>query len=219
MSYSADQDSRRSAGLVAAAAVALSIALHVVPQMLQHLVDPAWSMLVLLIIDAGIAALIARSRAAVLIGIVLVVLLGVTVASHQQMLAALPSIALNLLLAVVFGATLRRHETPLIVRIAELDDPSELTPRFTRYLRALTVAWTMFFIVMALSSLLLMLYAPFEWWSLFVNVLTWPLIGLMFAAEWAVRRAAFPDLPAHTPMYIATRVFAYRRHAATAQRT
>lgn len=219
MSYRDDQDSHRRVGLVAAAAVALSIALHVVPQILQHVVDPAWSMLVLLIIDAGIAALFARSRAALLVGIVLVVLLGAAVVSHQKVLAAVPSIALNLLLAAVFGATLRRHETPLIVRIAELDDPSELTPRFTRYLRALTVAWTIFFVVMALLSLLLMFYAPFEWWSLFANVLTWPLIGLMFAAEWAVRRAAFPDLPAHTPVYIIARVFAYRRHAAAVQRT
>ncbi len=41
-----------------------------------------------------------------------------------------------------------------------------------------------------------MLYAPFEWWSLFVNVLSWPLIGVMFAAEWLVRRVAFPEFAA-----------------------
>ena len=87
------------------------------------------------------------------------------------------------MMAGLFGATLRRHETPLIVRIAELDQGA-LTPEFARYLRALTQAWTIFFLAMAALSLILMLYAPFEWWSLFVNVLTWPLIGAMFAIEW-----------------------------------
>ena len=64
-------------------------------------------------------------------------LLGAAVLTHQQLLAALPSIALNLMMAGLFGATLRRHETPLIVRIAELDQGA-LTPEFARYLRALT---------------------------------------------------------------------------------
>jgi uncharacterized membrane protein len=219
MTQSTAPPDNRSLWVVAAVVIALSTALHVVPQMMRHVVDPAWSMLALLIVDAGVAALIIRSRAAAAIGICLVALLGAAVASHQQLLAAVPSIALNLLMAGVFGMTLRAGETPLIVRIAELDDPSELTPAFTRYLRGLTQAWTIFFVVMAVLSLLLMLYAPFEWWSLFVNVLTWPLFGLMFAAEWAIRRAVFPHLPAHTPLHIVTRVFAYQRQSAPGQRT
>lgn len=211
MTQSAASPDRRSLWMMAIVVIALSTALHVIPQMLRHVVDPARSMLALLIVDAGVVALLIRSRAAAITGIGLVGLLGAAVASHQQLLAAVPSIALNLLMAGVFGTTLRAGETPLIVRIAEFDDPSELTPAFMSYLRGLTQAWTIFFVVMAALSLLLMLYAPFEWWSLFVNVLTWPLLGLMFAAEWAIRRAAFPHLPAHTPLHIVTRVFAYRR--------
>lgn len=209
--------SSRSAGFTAAIAMGLAIALHVVPQMLKQWIDPAWSMLALMVIDAAVVALIVRSRAAVVVGVILVMLLGVAVLSHQQLLAAVPFIALNLLLASVFGVTLRKGETPLIVRIAELDNPKELTPPFTRYLRGLTQAWTIFFVVMAALSLLLMLYAPFEWWSLFVNVLAWPLIAMMFGVEWAVRRIVFPHLPAHTPLHIASKVFAYQRHAATEQ--
>ena len=219
MSQDATPPDSRSLWTVAAIVIALSTALHVVPQTLRHLVDPAWSMLALLVLDASVVALIIRSRAAAVTGICLVVLLGLAVATHQQLLAAVPSIALNLLMAGVFATTLRAGETPLIVRIAEADDPSELTPAFRRYLRGLTQAWAVFFVVMALMSLLLMLYAPYEWWSLFVNVLTWPLFALMFAAEWAVRRAVFPDLPAHSPLYIVTRVFAYRRQATSGQRT
>ncbi len=206
--------SRRSLLMLAAGVIVLSTALHVVPQLLQHVVDPAWSMLMLMIVDAGVVALIVRSRAAALIGVLLCALLGAVVFLHQQVLAALPSIALNLLMASVFGSTLRKGETPLIVRIAELDGSTALTPEFVRYLRALTQAWTMFFVIMAALSLVLMIYAPYKWWSLFVNVLTWPLIGLMFAAEWIVRRVAYRELPPHTPWYIAARILAYQRHTA-----
>ena len=202
--------SSRSIWLLAAGAIVLSIALHVVPQVLRDWFDPAWSMLVLMIVDACVIALIVRSRTALLVGVLLAGLLGAAVLSHQQVLAALPSIALNLMLAGVFGATLRQGETPLIVRIAEIDD-GVLTPQFARYLRALTQAWAMFFITMAGLSLMLMLYAPFEWWSLFVNVLTWPLVGMMFAAEWMVRRFGFKELPPHTPLHIVARTLAYLR--------
>lgn len=209
--------SSRGLFLLAGTVIVLSIVLHVVPQLLRDWVDPAWSMLVLMIVDACMVALIVRSRIAVLIGVLLVALFGAIVLLHQQLLAALPSVALNLLLAGVFGATLRDGETPLIVRIAELDSGA-LSPEFARYLRALTQAWMLFFLTMAGLSVALMIYAPFEWWSLFVNVLAWPLIGVMFAVEWLVRRVGFPSLPPHTPLHIATRIMAYRRHAGSGSR-
>lgn len=204
----------RGMWLVTVGAIVLSIALHVVPQLLRDWFDPAWSMLVLMLVDACVVALIMRSRAALLVGVSLAALLAAAVLSNQQILAALPSIALNLMLASVFGATLRPGETPLIVRIAELDQGA-LAPKFERYLRALTQAWAIFFVAMAGLSLVLMLYAPFEWWSLFVNVLTWPLIGAMFIMEWVVRRVGFKELPPHTPLNIATKILAYQRQAET----
>lgn len=210
--------------LPAACALLLSIALHVVPQMWRDWIDPAWSMLILMIVDAGVVALIVRSRAALLVGLLLVAVLGAAWLSHQQIFAALPSVTLNLMLASVFAVTLRRGETPLIVRIAEFGavraiegtvrgTDGALPPEFVRYLRALTCAWMIFFVTMAAMSLVLMLYAPFEWWSLFVNVLMWPLVALMFTAEWVVRRIGFRDLPAHGPLHIATKIFAYQRQA------
>lgn len=205
----------------AAGAILLSTALHVVPQWLRDWIDPAWSMLALMITDACIVALLVRSRAALMVGLSLVALLGAALLLHQQMLAVLPSIVLNLMLASVFAVTLRSGQTPLIVRIAEYGTlegavegkASALTPEFVRYLRALTRAWMIFFVAMAAMSLVLMLYAPFEWWSLFVNVLMWPLIGIMFAAEWVVRRVGYRELPTHGPLHIASQIFAYQRRA------
>jgi len=209
----ADSRLPRGLWLLAVGAMVLSMILHVVPQALRDWVDPAWSMLVLMTLDAGVVALIVRSRSALLVGISLAALLGFAVLSHQQLLAALPSIGLNLMLACVFAVTLRPGETPLIVRIAELDSV-ELTPHFRRYLHGLTRAWAIFFAAMAGLSLLLILYAPFEWWSLFVNVLSWPLIAVMFIAEWLLRVVCFRRLPRHTPLYIATRILAYQRQMA-----
>ncbi len=205
-------ESRRSV-LMLAAAILVSTSLHVVPQWLRHLVDPAWSMLVLMVVDAILVATIVRSRAAIVTGGLLAALLFVTIALNKQIFAALPSVLLNVMLAAAFGATLRGGQTPLIVRIETAAAGSPPAPEFERYLRNLTWAWTVFFIANGVASLLLIVFAPFEWWSLFSNVLTWPLIGAMFAIEWMVRRLLFPQLPAHTPLNIATKIFAYRRQA------
>jgi uncharacterized membrane protein len=76
-------------------------------------------------------------------------------------------------------------------------------------LRHLTLAWVAFFVAMAAMSLLLALTGPFVVWSLFVNVLTWPLIGMMVLGEWLYRRAFRGDLPARTPPEILAATCAY----------
>lgn len=205
------QSSHRNAILSAVVVIGLSITLHVVPQMLRDFVNPAWSMLVLMAIDAIVVSLMMGSRNAAWASLVFIGLLGAVMLTSQNVLAALPSIALNLSLATIFGATLRQGSVPLLVRIEQASTAQPLAPVFVQYLRQLTAAWTLLFVAMAAVSLLLILYAPYEWWSLFVNVLTWPLFGLMFIVEWLVRRVAFPHLPAHTPLDIVAMVFAYRR--------
>jgi len=206
----ATPSTRRSA-LILAVAIVISTSLHVVPQWLRNVVDPALSMLLLMVLDACVVAAVVRSKAAIFTGVMLALLLAATTLLHRQILAALPSIGLNLMLAAGFAATLRRRETPLIERIELVDNPRDLPPGFVRYLRGLTQAWTLFFLLNAAVALLLILFAPFSWWSLFSNVLTWPLIGGMFAAEWLVRSIGFPQLPPHTPLDIAAKIFAYQR--------
>jgi uncharacterized membrane protein len=66
---------------------------------------------------------------------------------------------------------------------------------------------------MAAAAALLALAAPFAWWSLFANVLSWPLIGAMFVADYLVRRFAFPHLPAHTPLQTIASVLSFPRNA------
>jgi uncharacterized membrane protein len=95
------------------------------------------------------------------------------------------------LLAVGFGRSLRAGETPLCTRLADrLHGP--LSPAERRYTRQVTVAWTLLFVALVLTTLGLYLTAPLAAWSLFVNFVTLPLILAMFVAELAVRRRVLP---------------------------
>jgi uncharacterized membrane protein len=58
----------------------------------------------------------------------------------------------------------------------------------TRYTRQVTAAWAIFFLANGAATLLLYAFAPLRIWSMFVNFASLPLIALMFAAEYAVRR-------------------------------
>jgi uncharacterized membrane protein len=95
------------------------------------------------------------------------------------------------LLAVGFGRSLRAGETPLCTRLADrLHGP--LTPAERRYTRQVTLAWTLLFVALVLTTLGLYFAAPLAAWSLFVNFVTLPLIMAMFVAELAVRRRVLP---------------------------
>jgi uncharacterized membrane protein len=95
------------------------------------------------------------------------------------------------LLAVGFGRSLRAGETPLCTRLADrLHGP--LTPAERRYTRQVTLAWTLLFVALMLTTLALYLAAPLAAWSVFVNFVSFPLIMAMFVAELAVRRRVLP---------------------------
>lgn len=95
------------------------------------------------------------------------------------------------LLAIGFGQTLLAGETPMISRFAARIHGG-LPEALARYTRGATLAWSLFFVAMAAISLLLFFFAPIAWWSAFANLLTPPLIGAMFLAEYAVRRIRLP---------------------------
>ncbi len=96
------------------------------------------------------------------------------------------------LLAVGFGRSMGPRHVALCTRLADrLHGP--LTPREVRYTRQVTSVWACFFGALTLTILALYLFAPLPIWSLFVNFIALPLIGLMFVAEYAVRRHALPQ--------------------------
>jgi uncharacterized membrane protein len=98
----------------------------------------------------------------------------------------LPPILINLMLAILFGRTLRPGQTPLITQYSILIR-GKLEPQVVSYTRRVTQLWTLFFIFMATQSLLLALFAPVEIWSLFVNLLNYIFTIMLFVGEFLFR--------------------------------
>jgi uncharacterized membrane protein len=195
-----------------AAVLGLAVALHVVPQALRALIDPAWTMLLLMIADALVVAWLARSLRSLGSVALLAAIFAFTVMQGQQAFAALPSIGLNLLLAAVLGVSLRRGSAPILTRVAKLSYPQDLTPAHERYLRGLTVVWTLFFLALAATSLALSLYAPFATWSFVINVCSLPMMLALFIGEWAARhRRAAARIPSIRNLH-AHRAAGWPRH-------
>jgi len=97
------------------------------------------------------------------------------------------------IMAFTFGRSLRKGSIPLCTQIADkVHGP--LSALELRYTRQVTLAWVIFFLVNVAANFLLFEFAPLSVWSVFVNFCSVPLILLMFAAEYAVRRRVLPQI-------------------------
>jgi uncharacterized membrane protein len=123
-------------------------------------------------------------------------------AGTDALLPVLPHLAIYLLLLGWFGETLRPGREPLVTYMARHVHKT-MSPELIAYTRRVTVAWCVFFLAMAATSLGLFLWAPIGAWSLFVNLLNLPLVVAMFLAEYLWRTVRHPELSRTTiPMMI-----------------
>ena len=98
------------------------------------------------------------------------------------------------LMAASFGLSLLGRRVALCTQLADkVHGP--LSPQEVLYTRRVTAAWAFFFILITAATLSLFVFAPLRIWSLFANFCVLPLIGLMFVAEYAVRRRVLPQVP------------------------
>lgn len=132
------------------------------------------------------------------------------------LLNGVPHAAINLLLIGVFGRTLLGGREPLITGFARRVHGILLPADIERYTRRVTLAWCVFFAVQVLVSAILFAQASLETWSLFVNLMSAPLIALMFVAEYLYRIVQFPD-HAHAPIWKGIQLFV--GHARRLRRT
>jgi uncharacterized membrane protein len=102
--------------------------------------------------------------------------------------------AAYLILFAYFARTLRAGREPLITRLARSVHGS-LSPELVAFTRRVTVAWCTFFAAQVLVSMLLFAFAPFDFWSMFVNLLNIPLLVLMFVGDHLYRAIRLPDHP------------------------
>ncbi len=113
-------------------------------------------------------------------------------------------------LAILFGRTLWGPADPLITSMAHYIYGDTLSERKVRYTRQVTAAWAVYFVSNALVSTGLYLWAPTVVWSVHANLLTGPLIALMFLGEYFVRKWM---LPPHERPGLGDIIRAYRRRA------
>jgi uncharacterized membrane protein len=101
-------------------------------------------------------------------------------------------VAIHVLLAFVFGLTLQAGREPLVTALARRVH-GNLTPAMAAYSRTVTLAWAIYFVAMAVLSLVLYALAPFDVWATFANLLTPLAIVLMFVAEYLLRYRLHPE--------------------------
>jgi uncharacterized membrane protein len=94
-------------------------------------------------------------------------------------------ILLSIGLVVLFSHSLLQPPT-VMERIARLSQPN-LEPAAIRYLRKLTMVWLCFFVVNAAISAATAFWGSLETWTLYNGLISYLLIGSIFAGEFAVR--------------------------------
>jgi uncharacterized membrane protein len=101
-------------------------------------------------------------------------------------MAALTHAGINLFMLWVFGRTLRFGREPLITGFARRVHGT-LPSYIEAYTRRVTLMWCVFFALQIVVSAVLFAFATLDVWSFFVNMLSLPLVVLMFVGEYAYR--------------------------------
>jgi len=135
------------------------------------------------------------------------------IARHFGMLYWIEHAGTQFILCLAFGRTLYAGREPMCTRFARMVH-GQMTPPVAHYTRQVTKAWAGFFGAMAAGSTVLFLAASPAAWSLFAYFLTAPLIMLMFAVEYAVRKHRLPEM-AHAPILDGVKAF-WKKPAAKA---
>jgi uncharacterized membrane protein len=95
-------------------------------------------------------------------------------------------VLISLSMLILFGQSLI-YGPPIVERLARIREP-ELPEVAIAYTRTVTQVWCWFFFGNGLIATLLTIWAPLAWWALWTGLLSYALMGLLFAGEWIVRR-------------------------------
>jgi uncharacterized membrane protein len=121
--------------------------------------------------------------------------------------SAVPHAMVYLTLLVVFAVSLQPGREATVTILAR-KARGALSGEIVRYTRRVTWAWCWFFVAQLMGSLVLLLFAPLDAWSLFVNLCNLPLIGAMLCAEYIYRQWRHA---AHPPERLADMVRSFRQ--------
>ena len=78
------------------------------------------------------------------------------------------------------------HPPSVIERLARVQDPN-LPVQAIAYTRKVTIVWCFFFLINGSIALFTALYASDKIWALYNGLISYGLMGLLFAGEWLIR--------------------------------
>lgn len=110
-----------------------------------------------------------------------------------------------------FGVAFLRSltTTPLIENFARMVKP-ELTEPELAHCRAWTRIWGIYLIAVAVFGLVLAACASLAVWTIYVGVLTYVLVGLLFAVEYVTRKYKFREYDRNPLDWLLSRLFPSR---------
>lgn len=114
--------------------------------------------------------------------------------SMQTLTAKILPVLIQLMLMYFFGRTLLRDKgPPFIESFVRIQFP-EFPPAIGRYCRQLTIVWTVFFAMNAITVSVLAIWGAEYWWSIYNGILIYLFMGLLVLIEYIYRRIRFADL-------------------------
>lgn len=124
------------------------------------------------------------------------------IATGKDVFIKLYPVLMNLIFLFSFGSTL--FIGPVIVfRFACLTDKklagSFIAGRIEKYCRKVTIAWCVFFILNGAAALYTVLSQNDKIWSLYNGGISYLLMGILFAVEFAIRKVVNSKMPKYIP--------------------
>ena len=98
--------------------------------------------------------------------------------------------AVALLLAAFFAAVLvfRLPDSMYWYPVAVNALMPDLPPEGVRHTRRVTQIWCGFFVFNGITAAVLALWQHYDWWAVYTGIVSYILMGLLFAGEWIYRK-------------------------------
>ncbi|SDI76872.1 Uncharacterized membrane protein [Ferrimonas sediminum] len=148
----------------------------------QQQLGPTFAFLILALLLVRAAMVPRAGRAIPLVGAGLV---GLYLLTRDERVLLWYPVLVNGLMLLAFGWSLRRSPS-MIEQFARLRHPN-LPAQAVPYLRRVTVAWCVFFVVNGSIATATVIYGDMECWTLYNGLISYGLMGLMVVAELLIR--------------------------------
>ena len=124
-------------------------------------------------------------RLTIPIALIFFVVIGFAISPEIASLAY--PVAINLLMMIWFGQSLRANKVPVVERLARLKEP-DIDSRGVYYTRQVTKLWCVVFALTAIISAYTVYLADPDIWLFFNGIVVYVIVGFTFAGEYVFRQ-------------------------------